>query len=92
MYVKILDYDEEKEITFEIIGEGHTFANAIREALSDVREVDAAGYRKDHPFIEKAKVVVKAAPKKKLDKAIRTACRDLAKLADDFYKLVEKAV
>ena len=30
--------------------------------------------------------------KKKIDKAIRTACRDLTKSVDDFYKLLEKTV
>lgn len=90
MQVKILEYNEDKEITMEILGEGHTFANLIREFLSDVKDVDSAGYMKEHPFIEKSKLVVKAVPKKKLDKAVRTACRDLSKAAEDFYKLLEK--
>ena len=91
MEVKILEYDEEKEITLEILGEGHTFTNALREFLSDVKDVDSTGYFKEHPFEEKTKIVIKAAPKKKLDKAVRTACKDLAKGFDDFYKLLEKA-
>ncbi len=91
MQVKILEYDEDKELTMEILGEGHTFANLIREFLSDAKDVDSAGYMKEHPFVEKAKLVIKAVPKKKLDKAVRTACRDLTKTADDFYKLLEKA-
>ena len=92
MEIKILEYDEEKELILEIIGEGHTFANAIRESLCDVKEVYSAGYLKEHPFTEKAKIVIKAAPRKKLDKAIRSACRDLSKFADELYKLLEKAV
>jgi DNA-directed RNA polymerase subunit L len=92
MEIKILEYDEEKELVFEILGEGHTFANIIREFLCDTRDVDSAGYYKEHPFIEKAKLIVKAAPKRKLDKAVRAACRDLSKAADDFYKLLEKSV
>ncbi len=91
MQVKIMEYDEDKELTMEILGEGHTFANLIREFLSDVKDVDSAGYMKEHPFVEKAKLVIKAVPKKKLDKAVRTACRDLTKAANDFYKLLEKA-
>ncbi|NHJ84341.1 MAG: DNA-directed RNA polymerase subunit L [Asgard group archaeon] len=91
MEIKILEYDEDKELVMEIIGEGHTFTNIFRDFLSDVKDVDSAGYFKEHPFIEKTKVVVKAAPKKKIDKAVRTACKDLAKAADDFYKLLEKA-
>ncbi len=91
MKVKILDYNEEKELTFEIEGEGHTFANLIREFISEVKDVDSAGYYKAHPFVEKVKLVVKAAPKRKLDKAIKAATRDLIKTADEFYKLLEKA-
>lgn len=90
MEVKILEYDEEKEITLEIIGEGHTFTNVIREFLSDVKEVDSAGYFKAHPFEEKTKLVIKAAPKKKIDKAARTAAKELAKTYDEFYKLLDK--
>ncbi|NHJ03349.1 MAG: hypothetical protein EAX90_00850 [Candidatus Heimdallarchaeota archaeon] len=89
--VKILEYDDEKEIVLEIIGEGHTFTNILREFLSDVKEVDSTGYFKEHPFVEKTKLVIKAVPKKKIDKAIRTACKDLAKSYDDFYKLLEKS-
>ncbi len=85
-----MEYDEDKEITLEIVGEGHTFANIIREFLCDVKDVDSAGYYKEHPFLDKAKLVIKAAPKKKIDKAVRTACRDLTKSVDDFYKLLEK--
>ena len=90
MKVQILEYDEDKEMTLEILGEGHTFANIIREFLCDVKDVDSAGYYKEHPFVNKAKLVIKAAPKKRIDKAVRTACRDLTKNVDDFYKLLEK--
>ena len=92
MDVKILEYDEEKEIILEIEGEGHTFTNAIREFISDVKEVDSAGYIKEHPFISKTKLVIKAVPKKKIDKAVRTACKEMVKSYDDFYKLLEKSV
>ncbi|HUT80822.1 MAG TPA: RpoL/Rpb11 RNA polymerase subunit family protein [Candidatus Bathyarchaeia archaeon] len=92
MKIKILDYDEDNEITLEVDGEGHTFANVLREFLSDVKDVDSAGYYKEHPFNETSRIKIKAAPKKKIDKAFRTACKDLTKTADDFYKLLEKAV
>ncbi|NHJ48955.1 MAG: hypothetical protein FK733_14310 [Asgard group archaeon] len=92
MKVEIVDYDEEKELVFDIIGEGHTFANIIREFLCDTKDVDSAGYFKEHPFTEKVRLIIKAAPKRKLDKAVRTACRDMSKVADDFYKLLEKSV
>ncbi len=92
MQVNILEYDEEKEIILEIQDEGHTFANAIREFLCDTKDVDSAGYYKEHPFIEKAKIVIKAAPKKKLDKAVRTACKDFTKAVDDMYRIIEKSV
>ncbi|MFW9923830.1 MAG: RpoL/Rpb11 RNA polymerase subunit family protein [Candidatus Thorarchaeota archaeon] len=92
MDIKILEYDDEKEITLEITGEGHTFSDSIREFLCNVKEVFSAGYFKEHPFVEKTKLIIKAAPKKKIDKAVKTACKDLAKAYDDFYKLLEKSV
>ncbi len=90
MEIKILEYDEEKEITLEIKGEGHTFTNVIREFLSDVKDVDSAGYFKAHPFVETTKLVIKAVPKKKIDKAARTAAKELGKTCDEFYKLLDK--
>ncbi|MHA1557883.1 MAG: RpoL/Rpb11 RNA polymerase subunit family protein [Candidatus Heimdallarchaeota archaeon] len=92
MEIKILEYDEEKEITLVIEGVGHTFTNVIREFLSDVKEVDSAGYFKAHPFVNETKLVIKAAPKKKIDKAARTAAKELGKTYDEFYKLLDKAV
>lgn len=91
MEIEILDYDEEKEITMRIKGEGHTFTNSIREFLCGVKEVFSAGYFKRHPFIDETRLTIKAAPKKKLDKAVRSACKDLTKAYEDFYKLLEKA-
>ena len=85
------EYDEEKEITLEIKGVGHTFTNVIREFLSDVKEVDSAGYFKALPFVNETKLVIKAAPKKKIDKAARTAAKELAKTYDEFFKLLDKA-
>ncbi|MBN1328754.1 MAG: hypothetical protein JXA54_04700 [Candidatus Heimdallarchaeota archaeon] len=92
MKINILNYDEDNEITLEVNGEGHTFTNILREFLSDVKDVDSAGYYKEHPFDEISKIIIKAAPKRKIDKAFRVACKDLTKAADDFYKLLEKAV
>jgi DNA-directed RNA polymerase subunit L len=91
MKIEILEYDEENEIIFEV-DEGHTFANAIRDAIADVKDVDATGYYKAHPFKDQTKIIIKAAPKKKIDKAVKTACKDLTKNLNDFYKLLEKAV
>jgi DNA-directed RNA polymerase subunit L len=92
MKINILEYDEEEKISLEIAGEGHTFANIIREALNEVNEVFAAGYFKMHPFEEKVKIVYKATPKKKIDKAVKNATKNLTKKLDDFYKSLEKAL
>jgi len=72
MEVKILKSDK-NSISVELIGEDHTFANALRKELWNNSDVKLAGYNIEHPLISNPVLVVdgdgKQDPKKMLLKA-----------------------
>jgi DNA-directed RNA polymerase subunit L len=72
MEVKILKSDK-NSIKVELIGENHTFANALRKELWNDSGVKLAGYNIEHPLVSNPVLVVdgdgKQDPKKMLLKA-----------------------
>lgn len=73
MEVKILESDK-NSIKVELIGEDHTFANALRKELWNNPNVKLAGYNVEHPLVSNPVLVVdgdgKQDPKKMLMKAV----------------------
>lgn len=57
------------ELELEIIGENHTFCNALRRALSSNKKVITASYNLEHPLFGNPKLYIKTkkikVPKKK---------------------------
>jgi DNA-directed RNA polymerase subunit L len=47
------------EMELELVGEDHTFCNALREALSSNDKVIAASYRVEHPLLGNPKLYLK---------------------------------
>lgn len=58
MEIKVIKEDK-KGIEFEIIGEGHTFCNVLREALNKHKDVDFATYRIEHPLLSNPRMYVR---------------------------------
>lgn len=58
MEVRVLKEDK-KGIEFELIGEGHTFCNALREALNQNKNVEYATYKIEHPLLSNPTVYVR---------------------------------
>ncbi len=58
MEVRVLKEDQ-KGIEFELIGEGHTFCNALRDALNQNKNVDYAMYKIAHPLLSNPTVYVR---------------------------------
>ncbi|HLD05928.1 MAG TPA: DNA-directed RNA polymerase subunit L [Candidatus Nanoarchaeia archaeon] len=72
MEVKILEEDKNR-LVFEIHGEGHTLANALRKELWQDKHITAAGYQMDHPLLGNPKMVVETdgkAPRKAVEDAV----------------------
>ena len=75
MEIKITK-ETKKELQFEIEGVGHTFCNALKEALYNNKDVEAASYTIDHPLISLPRFIVvtdgKVSPKDALLKAVKS--------------------
>jgi len=85
--IKILAKNE-KEIEFEIEGEGHTLCNLLRKVLLEDNDVAFAGYRIEHPLIGKPKVYVRTNGKKDPLDAVIEAAKKIKNMAEEFHKIL----
>ncbi|MBU2560392.1 hypothetical protein KKA03_05805 [archaeon] len=58
MEIKILK-ETQNELEFEIIGEDHTFSNALQNFLNNRNEVVLASYKIKHPLLSNPQIYVK---------------------------------
>ncbi len=76
-------------LQFELKGETHTFCNALKHELQQVKGVVIATYRIDHPLVgvPQFHIETKGVEPRK---ALKTALSKLKKKAKDFEKEVKK--
>lgn len=88
MELTILEESKTK-ITFELKGETHTFCNALKEELQNVKGVTVATYRISHPLIGVPQFLVET---KGIEprKALKTALEALKKKTEEFQKEIKK--
>lgn len=86
MEFKVLEETKTK-LVFELKGETHTFCNALKQELLDLKGVALATYRIDHPLVGVPTMVLET---KDLEprKALKTALASLKKKAEAFKKEV----
>jgi DNA-directed RNA polymerase subunit L len=82
--VKILK-EEGNKMVVEL--EDITLANLLGEYLWSIKGVNFAGMVKEHPYLEKPKVIVSASDPKK---ALETAAKEIADDADSLKKHLKK--
>ena len=73
MKLKVIE-EEKNKIRIEIIGETHTFCNALRKELWNDDDVKVAGYNIEHPLVANPVLTLETAnkdPKKVLEAAIK---------------------
>lgn len=80
--------DKRKELEIEITGETHTLCNALRKALMEDEDVEAAAYVIEHPIIGEPKLQIKA---KNPKKALKTAAESVKSKCDEFKGLIESS-
>ena len=84
----VLEESKDK-LVFQLKGESHTFCNALKEALHQVKGVEIATYKIDHPLIGIPKFLIETKgvePKK----ALKEALKGLKKKAEEFKKEIQK--
>ncbi len=73
MEIKILE-SEKNRLVFQLIGADHTFCNALKKELTNVKGVDIATYAIEHPQIGIPKIHIETkgatSPKSALQKAV----------------------
>ena len=71
----IITKDGKKELTFELVGAGHTLCTLLKEALYGVKGVEAVSYKIDHPLVGKPEFILitdgSIEPKEALKKAAK---------------------
>ena len=87
MELTVLEEGKHK-LVIQLKGETHTFCNALKEELHDVKGVKIATYKIDHPLIGVPTFLVETEgtdPRK----AIKEALKNLRKKAEEFKKEVK---
>jgi DNA-directed RNA polymerase subunit L len=88
MELNVLE-ESKKRMVFELKGENHSFCNALKEALSEIKGVDITSYRIEHPLVGIPKFLIET---KGIDprEALKKAIAELRKKGKDFKKEVSK--
>jgi DNA-directed RNA polymerase subunit L len=89
MELKIID-DQKNKLVFEIKGESHTIANALRKELWNDSHVKVAGYSVEHPILDIPRFILEtdgADPRKTIKAAINRLEKQLAKVKDEAKKI-----
>jgi len=89
MEIKILSIDK-NSLKLELIGEDHTFANAIRNQLWANKDVKLAGYNIEHPLISNPILMLEGDGKQDPKKLVLKAAEELKKKNLDFISKLNK--
>ncbi len=82
MKIRILERNE-GSMKFEVIGEGHTFCNLLRDFLIRNPDVEFAAYRIDHPLVSNPVFYLKTKESKPED-ALKKAAEEIIKALEAF--------
>jgi len=78
-------------LKFEVIGEDHSFCNALQDMLLKEKDIDFAGYSIDHPLISEPVFYIRAKKGVDVRSKLLKAAKKLEKRSDTFLKTFEKA-
>jgi len=90
MKIRILERDE-RSLKLEIIGEGHTFCNLLRDFLLRNPNVEFAAYRIDHPLVSNPVFYVRAKDGRP-EEALKRAAEDIVTTLEKFKNIFSSAL
>lgn len=90
MKIRILERSE-RGLKMEIIGEGHTFCNLLRDFLLKNPDVEFAAYRIDHPLVSNPVFYVRTKSERP-EEALKKAAEDIVTALEDFKKVFSSAL
>lgn len=89
MEIKVLEKTKNM-LKIEIVGEDHTFVNALRKELNNDKDVKIAGYELAHSLVSNPVLIVETSsksPKAALLDAVKRLKESNSELRDKFKKL-----
>jgi len=89
--LKVIEQTQ-NEVKLEIVGEGHTFCNALQDLLLKDEAVEFAGYSIPHPLINSAIFRVQTKEGQNPIEALRRAAVKLRENAAAFRQSFEQAL
>lgn len=91
MRLKVLK-ETDNEIRVEVQGEGHTFCNALQDALLSDTDVEFSGYSIDHPLISEPVIFVRTKSSSNPRIVLIRAVEKLKSQTDDIKQAFESAL
>ena len=76
--------DKKSRMVFELVGEDHTFCNALTSELWEVKGVKTAAYNIRHPLVGIPKIILETDSKTDPKKALKTAIASIEKKNKEF--------
>ncbi|RLF13181.1 MAG: DNA-directed RNA polymerase subunit L [Thermoprotei archaeon] len=89
MKIRVLEKDD-RSMRFEIIGEGHTFCNLLRETLLEDEDVEFAAYKVDHPLVSNPVFYVRTTGVKP-EEALKRATKAMISKLEEFKRTFSEA-
>ncbi len=89
MKLKILE-DKKNRMVLQIVGETHTFCNALKKELWNDKHVKIAGYNIKHPVVGVPRIIIETDGAEKPKKALIEAAKRLDKIAGKFKSSLQK--
>lgn len=91
MEIKILE-DEKNKLIFQLVGADHTFCNALKKELTNVKGVVLATYAIEHPQIGIPKLFIETKGALTAKKALEDAIKSVKKHNKEFLTAFNKAI
>jgi DNA-directed RNA polymerase subunit L len=91
MNIKIIK-NTARELELEIIGEGHTLCNPLREILFEDKHLTFAGYSVPHPLTRSAQFIVRTDGKAKAINVFKHAAQKLIDRSEELRVEFKKAL
>lgn len=90
MKINVLNRSK-KELRIELVGEGHSFCNALQSILLKDDSIEFVGYNISHPLIAQPIVYIRTKGRRTPEKALIDAAKTLEKELDALEKNFKKA-
>ncbi len=83
---------EGNELRIELVGEGHSFCNALQSVLLKDDTLEFVGYNVPHPLIGQPQIYIRTKGRRDPWRALLDASETLGKELDQFQKTFQEAL